>query len=850
MMMRLCWARIIPALWLNAALAGQLPVPPAGSVRQLAEGFESLEARRLPQAVYDLSAARTGVPVLRDYASYFLAQAQYRSTRYGEAASAAEEVVGFQPLSPLAGRAAVLGARAWLELNQPRKALALLARVAEDALPNPEAALVRAQALEAAGAPLDAVAGFQTVYYLYPQSPDSREASAGLERLRSALGSKFPEASPELRFERAGKILDAGDLARARREYESIASELGGQARELAAVRIASLAYYDGEATTPLSRLESLGRQAGEIEAERLYYMVQCYRRLERDDEMAAALDALATAAPRSPWRLKALGAGSSRFLVKDDPRQSQAFEACAESFPDAPEAVMCHWHAAWWAYRHRQAGAAQLMHRHIQLYPSSDKAGAAVFYLGRLAAKSGDGSAALAWFRFLVRRYPNYYYAFEARPELRALESRRIQPSRQVDDFLASIPFPDRPVQADVTPDAGTARRIERARLLTRADLVSWAESELRFASRNGAQPWPVVLELAEMATRDGAPDHALRQIKNVLPTYLFMPREGAPRRFWHLAFPLPYHALIVKYSKQAGLDPYLVSALIRQESEFNARALSPSKAVGLMQIMPPVGRELARSIPVRGYRASKLTSPEINIRLGTYYFRRLLDSCGGKVEDTLAAYNAGRSRVTLWRGWGPFEDTNEFAETIPFAQTRDYVQIILRNAELYRWIYASEPVPEEEAGAVAERPASGTAKASRKVAPVTAEAPERSGKPAKRSSKVTRKAAPVDDEASEASGKPAKKSAKAAKKTRADEEETPAPSRKPAKKSTKATRKAAPDDAATSEKSGKSAKSSPSRKSSKGSSASSGKSSKEPKSKTPAPKKKRSKHHEDQSS
>jgi soluble lytic murein transglycosylase len=847
-------------------------------VRQLAEGFESLEARRLPQAVYDLSAARTGVPVLRDYASYFLAQAQYRSTRYGEAASAAEEVVDFQPLSPLAGRAAVLGARAWLELNQPRKALTLLARVAEDALPNPEASLVRARALEAAGAPLDAVAGFQAVYYLYPQSPDSREASEGLERLRSALGSKFPEASPELRFERAGRIREAGDLARARREYEAIASELGGQARELAAVRIASLAYFGGEGAAPLSRLESLGRQAGEIEAERLYYMVQCYRRLERDDEMAAALEALATAAPRSPWRLKALGAGSSRFLVKDDPRQSQAFAACADSFPDAPEAVMCHWHAAWWAYRRHQAETVQLMRRHIQLYPSSEKVGAAVFYLGRLAAKSGDGSAALAWFRFLVRRFPNYYYAFEARRELRALEARRIQPSREVDDFLASIPFPDRPAQADLTPDAGTARRIERARLLTRADLVSWAEAELRFASRNGAQPWPVVLELAEMATRDGSPDRALRQIKNVLPTYLFMPREGAPRRFWHLAFPLPYHALIVKYARQVGLDPYLVSALIRQESEFNPRALSPSKAVGLMQIMPPVGRELARSIPVRGYRASKLTSPEINIRLGTYYFRRLLDSCGGKVEDALAAYNAGRSRVTLWRGWGPFEDTNEFAETIPFAQTRDYVQIILRNAELYRWLYASERVSEEEAAIVDATPASGAATVSRKAAPVVTDAPERRARPAKRSTskrRATRKTAPVEeetseaprkpakrstkasrkataseDEASEQSKKPARKSAKATKKAVAAEDEAPAQSRKPAKRSTKATRKAAPSDDETSGKSGKTAKSSASRKSSKGSSTSSGKSSKEPKSKAPASKKKRSKRHEDQSS
>jgi soluble lytic murein transglycosylase len=737
MMMRRCWVRIIPALWLNAAIAAQLPASSMGGLRQLAEGFDALEAQHLPQAVYALTAARTAVPALRDYASYFLAQAQYRSRRFGESAAAAEEVVGFQPLSPLAGRAAVLGARAWLELNQPRKALALLARVAEDSLPSPEAQLVRSCALEAAGAPLDAVAGFNTLYYLYPQSSDSKEAEQGLDRVRSALGSKFPEATPELRLDRAGKLREAGQLAGARREYESIASDFDGSAfdavRELARLRIAALPYYDGEATTALSRLESLGRQAGEVEAERLYYLVQCYRRLERDDEMAAALDALASAAPASPWRLKALGAGSSRFLVKDDERQQQVFTACAESFPDTPEADMCHWHAAWWAYRHRQAGAAQLFRRHLQLYPASEKAGAAVFYLGRLAAKSGDSPAALAWLRFLARRYPNYYYTFAARAELHTLESRRIQPSRQVEDFLASVRFPDRPLQADLTPDAATSLRIERARLLSRAELDVWAESELRFAARNGSKLWPVVLELAELATRDGAPDRALRQIKGVLPTYLFTPREGAPRRFWQLAFPLPYRSLIVKYSTQAGLDPFLVAALIRQESEFNAKALSAAKAVGLMQIMPAVGRELARKVPVRGFRTSQLTSPETNIRLGTYYFRRLLDSCDGKLEDALAAYNAGRSRVTAWRGWGPFDDTNEFAETIPFAQTRDYVQIILRNMELYRWLYASEPVAAptagEEASPVAGTSANGAASASRESASALVETP---GKPA----------------------------------------------------------------------------------------------------------------------
>ena len=692
----------------------------------------------MPQAVHALTSARNAVPELRDYASYFLAQAQYRAKEYAEASAAAEQVVAFQPLSPLAGRAAILGARAWLEQQQPRKALALLARLPENLLPAPELQIVRARALEASGSTLDAVADFQSVYYRYPDFEEAKEADEAIDRLRSALGSKYPEPTAELRLERAGKLGEGGNLARARREYESVAADFGGTTRDLARLRIAAAPYFAGEAASVLSRLDALGRQAGEVEAERLYYMVQCYRRLGRDDDMAATLDALAAAAPGSPWRLKALSAGSNRFLVKDDPRQQSVFTACAESFPDAPEAVMCHWHAAWWAYRQRDSSASQLFRQHLKLYPGSEKAGAAVYYLGRLAARSGDGAAALAWFRFLTERYPNFYYAFTARADLRALEARRLQPSRQVTDFLGSVQFPERPRKADLSSDAATSRRIERARLLNRAELDTWAESELRFAARNGAQSWPVALELAEMATRDGAPDRALRHIKAVLPTYLFVPRDGAPTSFWRLSFPMPYLRLIDKYAGQAGLDPFLVAALIRQESEFNPKAISASKAVGLMQIMPSVGRELARKAPLRRFRASQLTSPDINIRLGTFYFRRLLDSCEGRIEDALAAYNAGRSRVALWRSWGSFEDTGEFAETIPFTQTRDYVQIILRNAELYRWLYASERAAAEVAATSSKPSTKGEGGVSKRRRAAASAAPK---KPASKSTAAKKK-------------------------------------------------------------------------------------------------------------
>jgi len=242
---------------------------------------------------------------------------------------------------------------------------------------------------------------------------------------------------------------------------------------------------------------------------------------------------------------------------------------------------------------------------------------------------------------------------------------------------------------------------------------------------------------------------------------------RPWMPSTVGRLGYPLHYVADIRAAAQRNNLDPALVAAVIYVESHFDQSVQSRSGAVGLMQVMPDSGRELARKIPVRGFRLSKLTSPEINIRLGTYYFRRLLDSCDGKVEDALAAYNAGRSRVTLWRGWGPFEDINEFAETIPFAQTRDYVQIILRNAELYRWLYASEPVAPADEAAAPKIPLKAAASASRKPAPVAVETSETSEKPAKSAASASRRSSKTVAGNSEPSDeKPAKSAASVSKK------------------------------------------------------------------------------------
>jgi len=218
---------------------------------------------------------------------------------------------------------------------------------------------------------------------------------------------------------------------------------------------------------------------------------------------------------------------------------------------------------------------------------------------------------------------------------------------------------------------------------------LDDWADSELRFGAKTDGQPHVIALELAEMAEARGAHDQGIRYIKSLAGGYLSIPFSAAPDKFWKLAFPMPFRSSLEANSRLRDLDPYMVAALIRQESEFNPMALSRAKAYGLTQVMPATGREISRKLGVARFNAKMLYEPELNLKLGTYYLRQMLNQLDGKWEATLAAYNAGKSRVDNWLTYAAFEEPAEFIESIPFTETRDYVQIVMRNADVYRRLY-----------------------------------------------------------------------------------------------------------------------------------------------------------------
>ncbi|MBI5280457.1 MAG: transglycosylase SLT domain-containing protein [Candidatus Solibacter usitatus] len=700
--------RITLAPWRNAAAVFALLLQPAAAqpaparddaLLRLKAGVEALERGDAAAALRYLSSSSAGAPLIADYTAWWTAQAHALLKNHPAVAPALEPVWRSPLPSPLAGRAAILAARSLIEVESFQKALDTLARVPQDQLPEPQGQLLLAQASESLGDPLSAATHFQAVYYGFPLSEEARQARAALDRLERQVGDRFPPAMPQSRLDRAQKLLDAKQAARAREEYQEMAPLLGGLEREQARVRIAAADYQARKTDGAIAWLRSLQLAEPEAEAERLFWLASCYRRLDRDDEMLAAVAEAGRRAPGSPWRLKALVMAANSLMVRNDwQRYTPLFQACAADFPTSEDAPLCHWKALWRTYLNRRPESPSLLRDHLIRFPASDKAGTAVYYLGRLAERTGDAASARRYFLELQTRFPNYYYTLLARELLNRPELARAPAAPETDRFLASIAWPGRARQADAAADPVTLRRLDRARLLSRAGLESWAETELRFGARNGGKPFPLAVELSETAIRRGDHAMALRYIKGTVPVYLWLNRDGASMRFWKLAFPFPFRARIERFARERGLDPFLIAALIRQESEFDPKVVSYAGAIGLMQVMPPTGRELGRRLGLGRITAARLKDPDTNLNIGTYYFKRQLDARDGSVEDTLAGYNAGPTRIPSWHGWADTLEPSEFVETIPFAQTRDYVQIILRNADFYRWIYGSEPSPAVE--------------------------------------------------------------------------------------------------------------------------------------------------------
>jgi len=651
-----------------------------GALALLVAGSVEVQNKQFAEGVEHLKAAAKRLPTLADYTGYLTAAAQYEMRRFDEALKSLKPVWDNSPQSPLIAKAIILEANSYLQMGEPKKVVSLMEKRGVELAPE-KSALLLAKAAEALGDRKQAAALYQRIYTDFPFTSEAVDAHSSLAR--------YVPPSPHARLLRCARLIEGRDNARARTELEALLPLLTGEDSDVARVLIGVTLYAKKSKLEAYNYLKPLAPTSPEAAAERLFYLEESARRLDKIDEMDAAVAELAKSYPTSKWRLQATSAAATYYLVKGEPAQYEPlFRACALAFPANPDAADCHWRAAWSEYLKNRSNG-DWFQAHLRQYPEGHVSGS-LYYLGRIAESKNDFSAARVYYERARADFPNQYYGFLARDRLKTTPAiAQAAPSVQANAFLAPLKFPH-PGDPRMKPSPATQARVARAHLLASAGLDDDADSELRYGAKNDGQSQIVAVEMARTALDKDEPNLAIRSIKQFAPGYLWFPIDTTTDALWRLAFPLPFWKSLTTYAEQRGLDPYLLAALIREESEFDSKVVSYANAYGLTQVLPSTGRYISRQLKMRTFSTHMLFDPEVNLNIGTYFLRNMLDSLNGNWDAALASYNAGRGRVVKWLNAAQYAEPAEFIESIPITQTRTYVQSILRDADIYRRLYA----------------------------------------------------------------------------------------------------------------------------------------------------------------
>jgi soluble lytic murein transglycosylase len=660
----------------------------AGALAWLVVGYAHVLDREYAQAIDPLNRAKVHAGDLGDYVDYYLGASYLQTGRTAEALATLADFAKTHPDSLLVRDAHVSNAGALLAEGQATEAISLLE---PDRLPvrsDVELALGRAYA--EAGQTAKAAETFANIYYTMPASVDADAAYAELKKLPSVL----PPTASQIKT-RADGLMGKKRYADAADEYRILVNELGpnSNSTERSAIQLAlaDALHRGGKNHDAKLALALVGGEAGEINAHRLYLLGQVDFATNDNDAFYRTVDELRQAAPASPWLEQALLSAANLHLVHHEYDQAlDAFREAQARFPHGPRASYVHWKAAWLTLRQgRNAEAEKAFEEQIALYASGSETPAALYWRARLAEEDNQPLMARAFYQKLSDRYRNFYYAELGRQRLKHLPASTGDAATQYALLDRVPPLDSSGKVADSEPPSDELH-VQKAELLGNGGLVDFAVRELQAAAAADGGSWGPA-ETAQLYDETGHYDQAIEVMKHSAPNYFALDIPDLPRKYWEALFPRAYWSDLKRSSAANGLDPYLVASLIRQESEFNPNAVSRANAVGLMQLLPKTGKTVARQVKMKRYTASQLYTPAVNLQLGTRYFRGMVDKFGGSFEYALAAYNAGSDRVEDWLSQGKYRDPQEFVESIPFTETREYVQAILRNASVYKQLYGT---------------------------------------------------------------------------------------------------------------------------------------------------------------
>ncbi len=662
-----------------SAFAGKNAANVWGARASLALGYDDYNKNHNQQALAWFAKAKSDT-LLGDYVLFWTAQTQRVLKQNAEAFAALQALQRDYPNTSIKEQFLEALAPSAIEAGHPQVAVEAL-----EAYPpttaKPALLLLRAQSYKAARQFSRAAKDYQQLYYKNPLSDEGKAAAIALPQMKSTLGNEYPAPSADLQEERAQIFYNQHKWKEARTEFEKLAVSFKDPAHKQHAQLRAAQARVQLKSSPSL--VSSLAITDPEVDAERQFDYAQFERSAKKESDMLSASEQLVQKYPSSKWSEEALMMVGNYYWVElDRAKAVNYYQRILDTFPSGKYAFFCEWRVAWIAYLDRQPFADDKLTAFLRKYPSSANASDALYWLGRNAERSGNPGHARAYFRTDVDRFPQTYFGHAAAARL----DKMAPGDEDAPDFLSAIPPPP-PLRAFDEPIPAAAQdHWVRAQALRIIAFDASAELELKAAFFATGSP-RLLFEAAQAAFDQGHFATGMSYGRLIVPSFDSRKFSDVPVNVWKTLYPLPYEASLRREATRNDFDPMIAAGLIRQESTFQADAVSHANAIGLMQVLPKTGKLLAKQLKVR-YVKTKLFDPEYNLELGMLYIAGLLRATGAP-EYALAAFNAGEDRIAAWRAERNYEEIPELVESIPFTETRDYVQIVLRNSDVYRQIY-----------------------------------------------------------------------------------------------------------------------------------------------------------------
>ncbi|HUR20630.1 MAG TPA: transglycosylase SLT domain-containing protein [Vicinamibacterales bacterium] len=665
------------SLWLVPSNIDPRPNALAIALNKLEDGYV--------EAALPVLKAFRGNSTVAPYVRLHQGQAELALGDADAAAASAEAVLKTEPKGYLREQALWLAANG-AEANQDwKEATKALSHLTEESLVPADLARAHLRlglAAQQSDKRDTAVQALTKVHDVFPTSAQAAEALSALLQLDPTF-QPVTQARVPVALVRAQQLYDAGQFREARKTYEALGPFVGPQDRDLVNLRLAQCDAKLKQFPAALQQLQSYltggGTRLDEAEHTRLGVL----RDMGRTDEYIRGVRAFVDRQPDPAFAHAALNdLGTHHVLANNDDKAAAAFTENYDRFPNGAFAARAAWKAGWYAFEHdNYAETIRLFESAAVVHRRSDYRSGWVYWAARAHERMGHRDQATAGYLQTIADYKHSYYGREADQVLEQLRA-------------ASRPAGAGPVVpisrlAPVTFDHGAPpSNAALVQMLLSAQLFADAVGELRRVQRLEANSPMIEATLGYAYYRKGDLRPGISAMKRAYPQYLADGGEALPRELRAVLFPVAHWELLQKYADLHNLDPYLVAALVAQESTFDAGVRSGANAWGLMQILPSTGKQYAQKLKIPRFTTASLTDPETNVRIGTAYFADKIKEFGG-VAPALASYNAGESRVHKWLAERPGLDRDEFIDGIPYPETQGYVKKIIGTAEDYRLLY-----------------------------------------------------------------------------------------------------------------------------------------------------------------